>query len=289
MAKINPENVMRRTRGENASYVIGEMRALGMNPNRNSRLMQMHRILNSGYIPFDHSEFPIALEAERDMQQLGFIFDQKGADRDNPTFMKLAADLMMDPALPQDNLERSPGRDAQFELYLAAICRNAGLLPVQHAEPDVSRVANNIVFSIAAKRIKSAKRVKDHVEKAADQIEKSKNPGVIALELSVAWNRKNLPIVSRLQSQSHVLIAKAQGDQFFDEHAMDIFRLVNGKGVLAVVAFAFRIRLRPDNQWGLDGMTTWLSTAEDDQGKQKYETIYRGFLAGIPNLTELDK
>jgi hypothetical protein len=289
MVYTDPENVMRRTRGENATYVIEQVRALGLDPHPTSRLMQMQRVLNRGHVPFDDPDFMTALEAERDMQHLGFVFSQVNAHRDSPKFLQLVRDLLSDSVLPQDNRERSPGRDAQFELYLAAICQNAGLLPVEYVEPDVSCVVEGRPFGIAAKRIKSEAQVRHHIKKAAEQIDKAGNPGVIALDLSLAWNQTNAPIISRVQSQMHVMIAQAQGQQFFDRYAPGIRSWVAGKAVLAVLVFNFRLRLRPTDQWGLDGMTTWLSTTEAYEGAERdYRTFYRAFLKGIPNLTDLD-
>ena len=280
---------MRRTRGENATSVIDQVRALGLNPHPSSRLMRMRRALNRGPVPFEHPDFPAALEAERDMQHLGFIFNQVNAHRDSPRFQKLAKDLLSDSVLPQDNREQSPGRDAQFELYLAAICQNAGLLPVDYAEPDVTCVVEGATFGIAAKRIKSLAQVKHHIRKAANQIGKSQIPGVIALDLSLAWNRSNAPIISRIQSQMYLMILEAQGRQFFDKHHEDIYRWIAGKGVLAVVAFNFRIRLRQEDHWGLDGMTTWLSTTGgDEQAQPDYRKFYDGFWKGIPNVKDLE-
>jgi hypothetical protein len=288
MVNADPENVMRRTRAENADYVIEQVRALGLNPHPTSRLMRMQRALNRGHVPFEHPDFPAALEAERDMQHLGFVFSQINSHRDSPKFLQLAKDLLSDSVLPQDNREQSPGRDAQFELYLAAICQNTGLLPVDYVEPDVTCVVGGRTFGIAAKRIKSMQQVRHHVRKAADQIGRSKHPGVIALDLSLAWNRSNAPIISRIQSQVYLMILEAQGRQFFDEHAHDIHRWVAGEGVVAVVVFNFRLRLRPGDHWGLDGMTTWMSTVQEEQGEANYQSFYRGFLKGIPNLTDLD-
>jgi hypothetical protein len=112
---------------------------------------------------------------------------------------------------------------------------------------------------------------------------------VIALDLSLAWNRNNTPIISRIQSQMHVMIAHAQSRQFFDEHARDIHRWVAGKGVLAVVVFDSWIRLRADDHWGLDGMTAWLpTTSDEEQAERDYRLFYGGFVRGVPNLTDLD-
>jgi hypothetical protein len=283
----NPENVMGRTRGENAAYVIEQVRALGLNPHPSSRLMRMHRALSRGHVAFDDPDFATALEAERDLQHLGFAFDQVNADRTSPKFRQLARDLLCDSVLPQDSRERSPGRDAQFELYLAAICQRAGLLPVEYAEPDVTCVAQGKRFGIAAKRIKSESNVRGHVKKAADQIARAAMRGVIALDLTLAFNPANAPIISRLQSQMHIVPGQAKSHGFFQRYEQDIRHWVAGKGVLAVVVFDSWVRLGTNDEWGLEGMMTWMETVDGDQARRDYAAFYEGFAKGMPNLTDL--
>lgn len=77
---------------------------------------------------------------------------------------------------------------------------------------------------------------------------------------------------------------------FFDENRRDIYRWVAGSGVLAVVVFDFAIRLRPNREWGLDGMSNWLETAHaDDQADQEYTVFRNAFLKGVPNLKYLTR
>lgn len=285
MVDLPPDCVVPRTRGDNATYIIEQVRHLGLEPHPSSRLMQMHRVLNSGFIPFEDPRFPTALEAERDLQQLGFVFDQLKAHRDDHEFKFLVKQALNDSVLPQKDREQSVGRNFQFHLYLAAVCQNAGLHPVGYEEPDVSCTIDGRQFGIAAKRVKSLHKVKGHIKKAADQIFRTSRPGIIALELSLAWNPDNRPIISQLQSQMYVAISVLKASQLFDKYHENIHRWVHGCGVLAVLVFDFSIRLRPNNQWGLDGMSTWLETNQDnDQVKADYKLFYNGFLAGIPNL-----
>jgi hypothetical protein len=87
----------------------------------------------------------------------------------------------------------------------------------------------------------------------------------------------------------YVPICVLQGRQLFDKYHEDIYRWVRDQGVLAVLVFDFRIRLRPNNQWGLDGMSTWLDTTQDDeQAKRQYKLFYDRFLMGVPNLKHVD-
>ena len=89
--------------------------------------------------------------------------------------------------LPNEDRSHSKGRDAQFELFVAAVCQNAGLHPVAREEPDVTCHIEGIKFGIAAKRIKSVTNLKKHVRKAAQQIEGAGFPGMIALDTNVAF------------------------------------------------------------------------------------------------------
>ena len=140
---------------------------LGINPHPSSRLMLMLRTLQRGqYAPFEDSQFPVALESMRDTYQLGIIVAQMRAHRDNPKFRDRVRRLLKDSALPQDGGQNTPGRDIQFELYLAAICLNAGLHPVDYEEPDVTCVIDGMKFGIAAKRLKSLSSLEDRVVKA---------------------------------------------------------------------------------------------------------------------------
>jgi hypothetical protein len=288
MVDIEPDNVMRRSRTENANYVIDQIRALGLVPDPSSRVMRMHRTLNRGYVPSDDPDFLVALEAERDLQHLGFVFDQMHAHRDNPEFRALVKRALKDSVLPQQNRVNSPGRDTQFELYLAAICQNAGLLPVDCEEPDVTCAVEGTRFGIAAKRLKTLSQLKEHVRKGARQIANVQLPGIIALDFSLAWNRDNLPIVSQIHSQFYVMLTHTRGNQLFDDHHQNMYRWVANSGVLGIVIFDFRVRLRPDRQWGLDGMMNWLPTTHDDErANHDYKVFYNSFMKGVPNLTNL--
>src|SRR5262249_56826803 len=62
-----------------------------------------------------------------------------------------------------------PARAAQFELFTAASCRNAGGWP-RHEEPDVLVDVGIKTLAIAAKRITSLPRLEEHVRKGRNQI-----------------------------------------------------------------------------------------------------------------------
>jgi hypothetical protein len=246
------DNAMGRTRIDNSTYVLDKFRSLGIDPS--GRFTEMHKALSGGIVPYDENDpiFRAAAEAEKDMQQLGFIFDQAGDRRNDPVFMKLMNDVVLDSVDPQKDCPNSPGRDAQFNLFLAAVCQRARMLPVGYGGADVTCKINGKLFGIEAKRIKSPKQARARITKAADQIKKSGMHGIIAVEHSLAWNSENRPIVSGLESAAHVLLGRQRCTSFFDKHKKRINEVVAGCGVVGIVVFNFYVRHRPDREWEMD-------------------------------------
>jgi hypothetical protein len=280
-----PVALVRRNRGEMATYVVEQVRSLGLDV-ESSRIMELYQTCQKS-TAYEDPDFPVALESLKDMQQLAFVFDQMNAHREKPVFVRQIKHLLNDSVLPQMDKENSRGRDAQFELYLGAVCQNAGLSP-EFAEPDITCVVEGKTFGIAAKRLKGVSSVEKHVRKAAKQIKDAKAPGIVALELSIAWNPTNTPIISNLQSQMYVMLAQGQANAFFDKFAGRIQGWVVGAGVLGVVVHDSRFRLRPARDWEVSGMWTWLKTTTDEKGReQDYESFSKAFVKGIPNITDL--
>jgi hypothetical protein len=178
MSQVESDRAVSQTRAEAAAWVVEQVRALGMSPNPASRLERMRRVLERGLVPFDDPQFLIALEAMREVQELAFVFGQAGGHLGAPKYLALVKDLLKDSVLPQDDRQKSPGRDAQFELYLAATCQHGGLSPVGYEEPDITCTVDGVKFGIAAKRLKSgtSSAVREHVKKGADQIKRAGTP-----------------------------------------------------------------------------------------------------------------
>ena len=281
---------MRRTRAETASFVIASVRALGLEPHAQSRLMQMHDALAKAeeIIQPDDPKFEIALEAQRDMTLLEFVFDQTIAHGDESGFASLVKRALKDSVLPQDDLGQSKGRDAQFELFVAAVCQNAGLVPVDYEEPDVTCSVERVKFGIAAKRIKNISNLKRRVTRAAQQIETAQLPGIVALDTCLAMNRSNARITKSIPDHEFGAGYGQAFTRFLDDYHRRIYDWVDGKGVRGVVFHDHQLRLEPTGLWGLSSMTFWLSTAHDDkQAKREFSSFRQGYLCGLPNLDVL--
>jgi hypothetical protein len=80
---------------------------------------------------------------------------------------------------PDDDVG-APAREAQYELYLGAVLRRAGI-PAEHGAPDLVANWRAGVFFIEAKRPASERRFGDRLRSAVHQIRRLPRPGIIAI------------------------------------------------------------------------------------------------------------
>jgi hypothetical protein len=293
--KIGLENnQMPRTRREVASFVIDSIKALGISLHSQSRLMRMHRVLSDackesgGIIQPNHPEFEIALESLRDMQLLEFVFDQSESRCDDTEFRKLVTKVIKDSALPQRDRQQSMGRDAQFELFIAAVCNSAGLTDVLCEEPDVTCTLGGTKYGIAAKRIKSLKTISQRIREGANQIERARLPGVIALDTCVGLNRENERIITQMPDASFASCYRKALTVFLDDYHARICEWVRGKGVRGVVIHDHQVRMDADGRWSLASMTMPFHTPCQDQTYDpEFQVFIDMYLKGLPNVNRL--
>lgn len=255
---VLPPTPKPRTRREQSAFVIASIEATGVRVPRTSRLNRMHRLLmveGEDIIRTDDPEFETALEAERDMQLLAFVFDQLGATEQNDTYRQLVRKLVDDSVLPQLDRTQSVGRNAAFELFVGAICSGARLRPVFWEEPDVTCVLDGMSIGLAAKRIKSVKSLEARVRKAVDQIKRSGLPGVIVLDTCLAFNPENLRVVVPLPDSMFMSRYWMGLKTIWSQYHSKIQRLTSEANVLGVLVHDYQVRFQANRQWGLAGMT----------------------------------
>ena len=280
----------RRTRTENAEFVIAHIKTFGFSPNSQSRLMKMYSALTNPtkIITPDDPRFKTALEAERDFTVLGFVFDQSDMYPTDAEFQRLVKKVISDSVLSNEDRDQSTGRDAQFELFVAAICQNAGMHPVYREEPDITCHATGIKFGIAAKRIKNINRLEKHIRKAADQIQRTELPGIIALDTCIALNRNNEPITIQIPDEQFVPLYKKTIKDFIDNYHENFQDWVRGKGVRGIVIHDQQVRFQPNNEWSLEGMTMFVNTAQINYRRNQESAMFtKQYKTGLPNVTHL--
>lgn len=142
-------------------------------------------------------------------------------------------------------------------------------------------------IGVAAKRIKNLEKFKRHVLKGTDQIRKRGRPGVVFLELSMAWPHKSEKITSSLHSQLWPYQGTLDMKQFFDDNAIEIRSCVANSQVLAVAIVSFRIVTGRDQAWELAGHTMWYDTPANDIERRQYDMFFERFDKGIPYRAKL--
>lgn len=176
----------KRTLRESAEYVCGSLKSFGLRVNASSRFARMAAIAHELELyRFDHPNFRVARQAYNDVLIFAFIIDQLGTPEPRGGYMERLRTAIADPTLPEDRPERTPGRDVQSELFMAAMCRKAGLLPT-FEEPDIRCVVDSEVVGLAIKRPKGPHSVVDCIRAARSQIDRSDISGVIVVDMSVA-------------------------------------------------------------------------------------------------------
>ena len=274
------------TRWEQAEYVAERLTDFGVRINPSSRIGRILRILRRPeIIEPDNPDYAVALESIRDMYQLRLIVDTMDAHRESPEFELAASLLRKDSALPQDERKDTPGRNHQFQLYVAAVCTNASL-PTRHHEPDVTCVVGGTLFGIAAKRLRSIGALEENVKDAADQVRRACIPGIVAFDLTLAQNPTNRRITSSLETQFYVYLSQARCRDLFERNGEVIRLAVAGKGVLAIWTYESTLRLTTDRTWSHDCWSFWFDTKMDESEEALLNEFRAGFLKGVPNLID---
>ena len=251
----------------------------------------MHHVLRTedgsprGIIQPDNPDFEIGLEAYRDVQHLEFILETR-PDPPPEGFLSLLRNVVDDPVLPQGSVKESPGRDAQAELYVAAICRKASLEPVRHDEPDVLCWLGNTQLAVAVKRLKSVDILEKRVRAAAKQIKRSGLPGIVVLDTSLALNPDNARIWRQVTDYEFARRYPAVLRGVIKEHYDRLQSWVRGKWVSGVVIHDHQIRLTLNEGWRLEGVTYGIGTAPWNQRRtREFDDFYAKYCRALPNNT----
>lgn len=275
------------TRREQADYIVERLTQFGVRINPSSRIGRAQRALHRpDVIQPDDPDYQVVLESMRDNYQLRLIVDTMDVHRDSKAFNDAAYLLRKDLALPQGELKDTPGRNYQFQLYVAALCTNAGL-PTRHEEPDITCDVDGTTFGVAAKRLKTLDSLEANVKKAASQIAGAGFPGIIAFDLTIAQNPTNRPVMSVIESQWYSYLTDARLQDLFWKHGDRIRKLVDGKNVFGMWTHVSTLRLMPDRTWSHDCWSFWFDTTTNSQEDSLFERFQKGFLKGVPHLNDL--
>lgn len=136
--------------------------------------------------------------------------------------------------LPHTERDKSHGRDTQFELYLAALARRAGY-GVRLDEPDVVIEDGHGLLAIAAKRLKSPKKLRANLRSASRQITEGGANGFAALDLSMLLVPQDRPLLTEDVTSAQALYSSLLSD-YIHSRAAKIRRSVNWRKVYGLLA-----------------------------------------------------
>lgn len=283
-----PPTITSRTKPEIATFVIDTIKAAGIRVSPSSRLGRMHKLFYSGRKTIEPGDpdFELALEAERDLQLLAFAFDQLKDMSLSPRYLEKLRYLVKDSLLPQNDHKRnSKGRDFAFEILVCAICAAAQLKPVEWEEPDITCSLGGKKYGVAAKRLKNTRNLYDRVDEAVGQIVGSGIPGMIVLDMGLAFNPKN----HRLKSMSDSILHSEYQRHFhatWHRHQARVQRSMNADHILGIVVHDYHVRQQSDD-WQLTGMTIRVPAAARARAQQReFETLSTLYVHGLPNQSE---
>jgi hypothetical protein len=275
------------TRQEQMDYIVEHLKEFGLRIHPLSRIGRAQRVLGrADTVQPDDPDYEVALETIRDNYQLRLIVDTMDAHQESKAFKDAMHLLRKGCRLPQEDSGDNPGRNYQFQLYVAALCMNAGLA-TRHEEPDITCDIDGTTFGIAAKRMKTMDSLEDNVKGAAKQIFDTGYPGIIALDLSIAQNSTNRRVKSAIERQLYIPLSDARSRELFKQHGDRIRELADGKNVLGVWTYVSTLRLMSDRTWSHDCWSCWFDTTRNAEKDALFEQFQKGFLKGVPNLNDL--
>jgi len=246
---------------EKFAFVLGRIRAIGLEVHPTSRLaIERNLFFDDQGRPLviepAHPQFDQALEALRDFTLFEFIMDNwpfEPADKEASRRLKEALKDAVDPHAARF---RTPGRDSQLELFVAAALKRAGL-PVKLRSPDVRTRIDGRGFDVEAKRPKSGDAIEEAVRVGAGQIRDSGCPGALFIDVTRAFNPTK-GLVTRIMPDEefsqrhaealrggiktlerrliHLLERKPVACVFFQDHEL---RQVSGGWILGSICMKF--------------------------------------------------
>lgn len=278
-----------RSLSEKIAFVFEVIQAAGVAISPGSRFDRMRRVfLDSNgqaiqtVLPHD-PEFGAAKEALREFSLLEAIFEAaKGTSLldDRRVLKRLCKD-----AVSPSKAGNTPGRDLQTELLVAATCALGGFSDVLLDEPDVTAILGETKWGIAVKRVKSAAAISDNVRDAAEQIRKSGLPGMVFLDVSVAFNPHGDDITRPLSPAQFTSSFGYAMRKLLEPQVASLRARASSRGIGVIYSFFSCLRHDPRGGWGLATMHMDVLVREDDDPDRQLFEFRAAYDRGIKALT----
>lgn len=274
-----------------AEVVLSTLRAIQPVLGQHNRVARLCRTaLNvHGPVPKSDPRWLTLIEATKDLHEYHYIVEVLGSRLSQTPFLDVLRRSMKDHLLSSQPSPDTDGRDAQFELFMAAVATRVGFV-VERFGPGMAdwdmRIPTNRL-SMECKRLKSLDALQHNLKKAAEQIDSSPVGGIAVIDMSMAVNRGVL-VVDGPRTETEVLDAGAQRTQFFvNEFEGRIRHWVEGSNI-GVVVLHDHVLVSPGS--GGNGAGTlwgcWQSLhlkAEGSTQRDRYEDMMQLLVTALPN------
>lgn len=246
----------RETPLQQVQYLAKRIKDVGIRIHLLSRIEEMLRILRKpDVVQFSEPHALESLDRIRGIHQLRTILDMGDAGSVDPTLVVAIRNILEDIASPARS-NRLSIRNQQFQVFLAAICRNAGFTP-QMAEPGVHIDVEGSTIGIAAQRVSKASQLRQQIQEGADRILQSGHPAIMAFDLTGVWNPLNRYAISQHEQPVSTPLMQAKIRNLVADHRKQICSSVAGKGVLAILAHVSTLLFLPNQSWHQDSCWCW--------------------------------
>lgn len=259
-----------------------------------NRLSSQCRLIvrTKGIVQNDDRNWHTFIQSLKDVQEYWFIIEILGEKLLQLPFLDVFACSLDDSIHPMDSGESTPGRDRQFELYLAAIAARAGLTVARSgsAGADWILTAPSGRWSLEAKRIKNFNSLEKHIRKAAKQIATSKIGGLLAVDISLAANPECSPLSGFVPDSDIIKAHKDRTNALGKKWQEPIAKWIGSASVGFVLLHESVIIPAQSSgaghePWGLAGLWSKVDMiASDSSNRQHYDDLWNLFHVALPNL-----
>ena len=276
--------------GEASEYIMDVIRGFDFDPSESSRLARMRDLFRkTSFVPETSGQrFELAAQALRDVLRIAFAFEQLCDVLPDADLRRKIHRLVKDSPLPQDDKQNTPGRDAQSELFVAAVCQASGLNP-RFDEPDVVVTCEDREYGLAVKRLKSLDRLGEHFKKAVKQIVGAGLPGFVVLDMVLAANPENAALCFAINDARFRQLESNRFRPLIREHLADFMKWKAGHPVRGVIILDHVAGpVDEERHWGLKSWTHFEYLEPHNQRKRREASQFFGkFKSGLPNLARL--
>jgi hypothetical protein len=190
-SSLFPFEIPQRSFHESAQYVIDRLGGckIGSLRNPQNRFMHLSRVVLESNLPraldLHCSEGRLIAQAVLDVQEMAWVLTVLGDEAWKGRFAAVLKRTASDSACP--NIEDSPGRNAQLELFVGAIAERACLepKPVSPGPEWLISDGDDHSGAIECKRVRSEKKVWEKLTEANSQFHTVGRSGFVVLDIAL--------------------------------------------------------------------------------------------------------